>query len=150
MCLLLAEVQSNNTMACRVRNIRTSHDQRRRSSAAFMHDTSQLTVPFDALKTRRGSANSLLDIQERRPTLTSLGLTDNARRRLSLAPPSPGAGPVRRKSAPDRPFALDRRESDDNMELKKRNVFATIVVVCLGLLLVLLFASYIKGLRVSA
>ena len=133
-------------MAGRTRNIRTSHDQRRRSSAAFMHDTSQLMVPFDSLKTRRGSANSILDTHH--PTLASLRITDNARR-SSLAPPSQNIYLARRKSAPDTSFTLKQRESNENMELKKSNVFAILAVVCLGLLLVVFFASYIKGFRMN-
>ena len=134
-------------MAGRVRHIRTSHEQRRRSSAAFMHDTSQLMVPSDSLKTRRGSANSLLDTHHL--TLGNLGMVDNARK-LSLDPPNSLVGFSRRKSAPNTTFTLKRRESTENMELKKHNVFATITVVCLGLLLVMLFASYIRGLRMNA
>ena len=156
------ETQKTQTMACRVRNIRTSHEQRRRASSAFLHDTSQLSVPLDALHTRRGSANSIHDsTEQRRPTLGCLGVGDLkylsaqnsnnlSRRRSSLAPPSPGASPVRRRSAPDRPFAFERKDSNENMELRKRNVFATLVVVCLGLLLVMLLASYLKGWRMSA
>ena len=76
-------------------------------------------------------------------------MVDNAKK-LSLAPPNSVAGFWRRKSAPDTSFTLKRRESNENMNLKKHNVFATIAVVCLGLLLVMLFASYIRGLRMNA
>ena len=136
-------------MAGRTRNIRTSHDQRRRSSAAFMHDTSQLMVPFDSLKTRRGSANSLFDAHYPTPTSVNLGMANNAKK-LSLAPPFAGAGLIRRKSAPDTSFTLKQKEDNENMELKKYNVFAVIALVCLGLLLVMFFASYIKGLKIDA
>ena len=133
-------------MTGRVRTIRTTHDQRRRSSAAFMHDTFQLMVPSDSFKTRRGSTNSLLDTHY--PTSASLGITENTRR-SSLAPPSPNIHLARRKSAPDTSFTLRQRVSKDNAELKKSNVFAILAVVCLGLLLVVFFASYIKGFEIN-
>lgn len=152
--------------------IRTSHDQRRRSSAIGVtapEHTQYLSTATDPIA-RRGSWNSLQPeglakyMENRRPSgglvdrRPSGGLLDPSsqsasfstspstpeKRRPSLAPCTSYVNPPRKRSQTDKP-TLRRMGTFYNMELKKTNIAATLIIMLMCFLIVALLSLYLKN-----